>query len=162
MLNNKNRAGVRGRLPYWARPVPVWQSMPTLNRNNSGFLIYAILPPQALNGLRFSTPYQQTSNTYSSFALADWHTSLDTTSTNGIRYTSSRRQGHVSQSRSGGDLDSSPLNLMNNLAVLGNILGSGVADLTYDGFIDLLVGESFKRQGRRKDSGASSQLAIRQ
>ena len=147
-------------IALWALGGVLRQAVPTLNRDNSGFLINTVLPPQALNGLRLSTPYSQVSDTFSTFASADLHTGPNTTVTTGIRYTGSRRDGRVSRSRSGGNLDSSPLALTNSLALLSGVLGPQAASITYDSFIDSLVGESFDRQDSRKDSGVSGQLVL--
>lgn len=151
--------GVLGdEIALWALGGALRQQVPTLNRQNSGFLINAVLPPQALNGLRLITPYQQDSLTTSLFGNTDWHLSPLSTLSAGLRYTESRRSGRVARTREGGNLNSSPLALTNQLAALGSVLGPDFQDLTYDGLIDSLVGESFDRTDSRKDSGASGQL----
>lgn len=155
--------GVLGdEIALWTLGGALRQQVPTLNRQNSGFLINAILPPQALNGLRLSTPYSQNSNTVSLFSNADLRLTADTIATAGIRHTESRRRGAVSRSRSGGDLGSSPLSFANNLAAVGGLIGQDLSAVTYDGLIDMLAGESFGRTDSRKDRGTSGQLALHQ
>lgn len=148
-------------IALWAVGGVLRRQVPGLNRQNSGLLINAVLPPQALNGLQLITPYRQETNTVSLFANADLHTSLNTTLSSGLRYNTSRRTASISRSRSGGNLDSSPLSLTNNLAALGALLGQDASAITYDGLIDSLVGESFDRSDTRKDSGLSGQLSLR-
>lgn len=164
-LNQKLRGeeiGILGdEIALWALGGTLRQQVPTLNRQNSGFLINALLPPDALNGLRLSTPYSQSSNTYSAFTSADWRIDAITTATAGVRYTESSRRGSISRSRSGGDLQSSPLAFTNTLTTVGNLIGQDLSAVTYDGLIDMLVGESFDRSDSRKDNGTSGQLALR-
>jgi iron complex outermembrane recepter protein len=163
-LNQKLRGeevGILGdEIALWALGGALRQRVPTLNRQNSGFLINALLPPDALNGLRLSTPYSQSSNTLSAFSTADWRINAITTATAGIRYTESKRHGSISRSRSGGNLQSSPLAFTNTLTTVGNLIGQDLSAVTYDGLIDMLVGESFDRTDSRKDSGTSGQLAL--
>lgn len=163
-LNQKLRGeevGILGdEIALWALGGALRQQVPTLNRQNSGFLINALLPPDALNGLRLSTPYSQSSNTVSAFSTADWRINAITTATAGIRYTESKRRGSISRSRSGGNLQSSPLAFTNTLTTVGNLIGQDLSAVTYDGLIDMLVGESFDRTDSRKDSGTSGQLAL--
>ena len=163
-VNQKLRGeevGILGdEIALWALGGALRQQVPTLNRQNSGFLINALLPPDALNGLRLSTPYSQSSNTVSAFSTADWRINAITTATAGIRYTESKRRGSISRSRSGGNLQSSPLAFTNTLTTVGNLIGQDLSAVTYDGLIDMLVGESFDRTDARKDSGSSGQLAL--
>ncbi|EDM83196.1 TonB-dependent receptor [Limnobacter sp.] len=163
-LNQKLRGeevGILGdEIALWALGGALRQQVPTLNRQNSGFLVNALLPPDALNGLRLSTPYSQSSNTLSAFSTADWRINAITTATAGIRYTESKRRGSISRSRSGGNLQSSPLAFTNTLTTVGNLIGQDLSAVTYDGLIDMLVGESFDRTDSRKDHGTSGQLAL--
>lgn len=163
-LNQKLRgeevATLGDEIALWSLGGALRQQVPTLNRQNSGFLINALLPPDALNGLRLSTPYSQSSNTLSAYSTADWRISAVTTATAGIRYTESKRRGSISRSRSGGNLQSSPLAFTNTLTTVGNLIGQDLSAVTYDGLIDMLVGDSFDRTDSRKDSGGSGQLAL--
>lgn len=136
------------------------QQVPTLNRQNSGFLINALLPPEALDGLQLVTPYSQSSNTWTTFSTADLRLNPETTATAGIRYTESRRRAAISRFRMGGNLQASPLTFTNTLTTVGNLIGQDLSSITYDGLIDSLVGESFDRTDSRKDHGLSGQLAL--
>ncbi|HEX4916264.1 MAG TPA: TonB-dependent receptor plug domain-containing protein [Limnobacter sp.] len=163
-LNQRLRGreiGVLGdEIALWALGGTLRQQVPTLNRQNSGFLINAILPPEALDGLQLITPYSQRSNTLSVFTNADWLLNPNTTATAGLRYTASQRHARISRTRSGGNLQASPLSFTNGLATVGGLLGQDLSAVTYDGLIDMLVGESFDRTDARKDHGASGQLAL--
>lgn len=148
-------------IALWALGGSLRQQVPTLNRQNSGFLINAVLPPEALNGLVLSTPYSQKSDTFSLFTSLDLKTSPDGLVTTGVRYTTSRREAQVSRSRSGGNLNSSPLALTNQLNALGNALGQDAGAVTYDGLIDSLAGESFERTDARQDEGYGGRVMYR-
>lgn len=160
-LQGRERAVLGDQIARWALGGVLRSNVPSLNQDNSGFVIDAILPPQALNGLTLNTPYRQVSNTYSTFASSDLNLSPNTTLTTGLRWTASSRHAEISRDRSGGNLNSSPLSLTNSLAVFGGLLGQNVQDLTYDGIIDSLVGPSFERKDSRSDHGASGKLAIK-
>lgn len=136
------------------------ERVPGLTRQNSGFLIDAVLPPQALNGLELRTPYQQSSSTGSLFGTLDFKLTEQSTLSTGLRWTGSRRTARISRDRSGGNLDSSPLALTNALASLGGVLGPNVNQVTYDGLVDSLVGAPFDRQDSRNDQALSGKLAL--
>lgn len=154
--------GVLGdEIALWALGGSLRQQAPVLNRQNSGFLINAVLPPDALNGLVLSTPYRQSSDTVSLFTSVDLKTSPEGLLTTGVRYTASRREAQISRSRSGGNLNSSPLALTNQLNALGNALGQDAGMVTYDGLIDSLAGESFDRSDARQDEGYGGRVMYR-
>lgn len=160
-LQGRERAVLGDEIARWALGGALRSNVPGLTQQNSGFLIDAVLPPQALNGLTLNTPYSQVSNGFSTFASSDLKLSPSTTLTTGLRWTTSNRRAEISRDRSGGNLNSSPLSLTNNLAVLKGLLGQNVQDLTYDGIIDSLVGPSFERRDSRSDQGATGKLALR-
>lgn len=163
-LNQKLRGretGILGdEIALWGLGGALREQAPFLNRQNSGFLVNALLPPEALNGLQLITPYSQSSNTWSVFSNADLRLSPDTTATAGLRYTESRRRAAISRFRTGGNLQSSPLTFTNTLTAVGNLIGQDLSAITYDGLIDSFVGESFDRTDSRKDHGFSGQLAL--
>lgn len=160
-LQGRERAVLGDEIARWALGGVLRSNVPGLTQQNSGFVIDAVLPPQALNGLVLNTPYSQVSDTYSSFASTDLKLSPDTVMTAGLRWTTSKRRAEISRDRSGGNLNSSPLSLTNNLAVLGGLLGQNFRDVTYDGIIDSLVGPSFERSDSRRDHGGSGKLAFK-
>jgi iron complex outermembrane receptor protein len=160
-VQGRERAVLGDEIARWALGGVLRSRVPGLTQQNSGFVIDAVLPPQALNGLTLNTPYSQVSDSYSTFASTDFKLSPNTVMTAGLRWTASNRRAEISRDRSGGNLNSSPLSLTNNLAVLSGLLGQNVQNVTYDGIIDSLVGPSFERQDTRKDHGASGKLALK-
>lgn len=160
-LQGRERAVLGDEIARWALGGVLRSNVPGLTQQNSGFLIDAVLPPQALNGLTLNTPYSQVSNSYSTFASTDFKFSPQTVMTAGLRWNVSQRRAEISRDRSGGNLNSSPLALTNNLAALAALLGQNARDVTYDGIIDSLVGPSFERKDTRRDHGGSGKLALR-
>lgn len=153
--------GVLGdEIALWTLGGLLRQRLPFATRQNSGFLINAILPPQTLDGLAVSRPYRQLSDSYSGFGSVDWLLRDDTTLTTGLRYTLSRREADISRSRSGGNPGASPLSLTNSLAPLEDVLGVDLGPLTFDGLIDSLVGPPFERHDSREDEGVSGRVTL--
>lgn len=156
-----NEVGVLGdEMALWAFGGMLRERVPGLTRRNSGAALSLLIPPRTLDGLTVATPYVQVSDTLSAFMSADWLLTDATTLTTGLRWTGSRREADISRRRYGGDLSASPLALTNVLAPLGSLLGLDLSDVTFNGFIDSLVGEPFQRQESRSDQGVSGRIAL--
>ena len=123
-LQGRERAVLGDEIARWALGGVLRSNVPGLTQQNSGFVIDALLPPESINGLTLNTPYSQVSNSYSTFASTDFKLSPNTVLTTGLRWTTSNRRAEISRDRSGGTLNSNPLALTNNLAVLAGLLGA--------------------------------------
>lgn len=159
-LRGKETGVLGDQIARWALGGVLRQQVPALDQNNSGFIIDALIPPEAVAGTTLLTPYDQRSNTLSAFASGDWRLAEDTTLITGLRLTASERRAHISRSRTGGNLGSSPLAFTNALNTFGALTGQDVRDVTYDGLVDSLVGANFDRRDARRDKGVSGKLAL--
>lgn len=121
------------------------ERLPFANRNNTGPLLNALIPPETLDGMQSMTPFSQEATSLGSFLSVNWHATDRLDLAAGLRYTQEWKSTSVSRERSGGNPNASPLALTNNLAPLGQLLGRDLSNLTFNQFLDDTVGGSFKR-----------------
>lgn len=132
------------------------QASPALNQSNSGLLIDAVVPPEAVNGLQVVTPGRQEADTLSTYWMNELALSTRTRLTGSVRMTASDRSSSVFRFQRGGNLNASPLAFTNSLNVLGGLLGQDVSGVTFNGLIQDLVGRNFQRTDGRRDFGMST------
>lgn len=77
--------------------------------SNTGPLLYAVIPPETLDGTTVDTDYFQTTDSMAAFASADWHIAERWDLSLGLRYTYEVKDSFVDRSRYGGDPDATVL-----------------------------------------------------
>lgn len=133
-------------LTQWVFGGLIRQRIPFANRNNTGFLLNALIPPETLAGMEVLTPFRQQATSIGTFGSINWHATDRLDLTAGLRYTYEWKETEVTRQRRGGNPNASPLALTNNLAPLGQLLGVNLTGLTFNQFLDDTVGGEFERQ----------------
>lgn len=132
------------------------QASPNLTYRNTGLLIDALFPPQTLAGMRVVTPYTQVTDSAAAFGSINWHLTPRLDLTTGVRYTHEWKEAEVSRSRSGGNVNASPLALTNLLSILPAPFNS----FTLNGLLDSIAGGDFYRADTRDEGNVSGQVAL--
>lgn len=133
-------------LTQWVFGGLIRQRLPFADRNNTGFLLNALIPPETLAGMQVDTPFKQRAMSLGGFGSLNWHATDQLDLTAGLRYTQEWKNTEVSRARSGGNPEASPLALTNNLAPLGQLLGVNLNGLTFNQLLDDTVGGEFQRK----------------
>ncbi|MDB5970784.1 MAG: putative TonB-dependent siderophore receptor [Hydrocarboniphaga sp.] len=135
--------------------------LPFATVSNTGPLLYALIPPEALDGMTVLTDTYQKSHSAAAFGSVDWHLSEQLDLTTGLRYTHEWKDAGVTRSRSGGCASCSPLQLTNVLSdALAQALGVDISALSYDGLIDSVAGGDYARYNQRDEGNYSGQIAL--
>lgn len=132
-------------LSQWIFGGLIRERLPLADRNNSGLLLNALIPPETLAGMRVDTPFQQHASSLGAFSSLNWHATDQLDLSAGLRYTQEWKSTQVDRMRSGGQPNASPLALTNNLATLGQLLGVNLSGVTFNQFLDSTVGGEFHR-----------------
>ncbi|WP_428311979.1 TonB-dependent receptor [Hydrocarboniphaga sp.] len=139
--------------------------LPFATVSNTGPLLYALIPPEALDGMTVLTDTYQKSHSAAGFGSIDWHLSDKLDLTTGLRYTHEWKDAGVTRTRTGGCDACSPLQLLNALdnpltQILAQAVGVDVTGLTYDGLIDGVAGGDYARYNKRDEGNFSGQAAL--
>lgn len=145
-------------LSDWVFGGQIRQRVPTADRNNTGLLLRALLPPETLDGMRAVTPFRQHATSLAGFSHLNWHVTDALDLSAGLRYTVEWKDTQVSRTRSGGNPSASPLSLTNNLAPLGALIGQDLSGLTFDQLLDDTLGGPFRRDLALREQALSGQL----
>lgn len=146
----------------WSFGGLIRELVPFATESNTGPLLYAIMPPETLDGMRLDTDTFQISHSAASFISVDWHLSDRLDLTTGFRYTYEWKQGGVTRERSGGCADCTALSVVNPVStLLGTLLGQDLSALSTDGLLDAIVGGDYDRRTKRHEGNWSGQLALR-
>ena len=135
----------------------VW---PDATISNSGPALYAVIPPETLDGTTITTPYTQLSDSLAGFASLSWHLGERLDLTTGLRYTQEWKEAEVSRTRTGGNPGASPLSLTDNLTPLGMLIGQDLSPFTFGGLLDDVAGGDFQRANKRREGNWSGQVAL--
>jgi iron complex outermembrane receptor protein len=139
--------------------------LPFATVSNTGPLLYALIPPEALEGMTVLTDTYQKSHSAAGFGSIDWHLTEQLDLTTGLRYTHEWKDAGVTRTRTGGCDACSPLQLLNALdnpltQILAQAVGVDVTGLTYDGLIDSVAGGDYARYNKRDEGNFSGQVAL--
>lgn len=159
-LEGRDRAVLGDELVQWTLGGLIRERVPGATRRDVGLALDLLIPPRTLDGMVVQAPYWQHTDSVAGFASTHWQ-ALDSLIVDlGLRYTHEWKLANVSRSRSGGDVDASPLALTNNLDVLGNLIGVDLSGATFNGLIDGLVGGDFSRRDRYSEGNVSGNVAL--
>lgn len=136
--------------------------------SNSGDALYALIPPESLDGLTVDTAYGQRSDSLAVFTSVDWHLNEQFDLTTGLRYTYEWKKAAVDRHRYGGDTSASPLATADPILPiidatfpeLGQALGSDLQSFGFNGIVDDVAGGEYQRADRLKEGNFSGQLAL--
>lgn len=147
-------------LSQWVFGGLIRQNAPFADRNNTGLLLNALIPPETLAGMEVKTPFEQRATSIGSFGSVNWHATNKLDLSAGLRYTYEWKDTEVSRSRSGGNPNASPLALTNNLAPLSQLLGMNLGSVTFNQFLDDTVGGEFQRKLALEEGALSGNAGI--
>lgn len=147
-------------ITQWVFGGLIRQQLPFANRNNTGLLLNALIPPETLAGMQVDTPFSQRTNSVGAFGSLNWHVTDQLDLSAGLRYTYEWKDTEVSRQRSGGNPNASPLALTNNLAPLGQLLGINLGAVTFNQLLDDSVGGEFERQLAIKEGAISGHAGV--
>jgi iron complex outermembrane receptor protein len=135
--------------------------LPFATESNTGLLLYALIPPATLDGMRVDTDSLQQGDSVAAFGSANWHISERVEATGGLRYTYEWKHGTVQRQRSGGCPQCTALSLVNPIAdLLGTIFETPLSGLSTEALLDTLVGNNYTRDTRYKEGNWSGQVAL--
>ncbi|HEY1077937.1 MAG TPA: TonB-dependent receptor [Fontimonas sp.] len=135
--------------------------VPFATESNTGPALYAVIPPESLEGLTVDTSYFQSSDSVAGFASADWHLTDRLDLGAGLRYTYEWKRAAVDRTRYGGDPDASVLAAGDPiLAILDEALGTDLASLGFNGIIDDVAGGEYERANDYEEGDYSGQLSL--
>lgn len=147
-------------LSQWVFGGLIRENVPLADRDNTGLLLNALIPPETLAGMEVRTPFQQHATSVGTFGSLNWHATDQLDLSAGLRYTYEWKETDVSRSRSGGNPNASPLALTNNLAPLSQLLGTNLGSVTFDQFLDDTVGGEFQRKLALEEGALSGNAGI--
>ncbi len=154
----------RDQLSDWTFGGLIRKRLPFATISNTGPVLHALIPPETLDGMRVTTPYQQRTDSIAVFGETRWPLTEAIELTTGLRYTQEHKQADVSRSRSGGNPQASPLAsplaLTDNLVPLGELIGIDLSGVTFSGLLDELVGGEFQRSNDVDEANVSGRLAL--
>ncbi|MDP9143010.1 MAG: TonB-dependent receptor [Pseudomonadota bacterium] len=135
--------------------------VPFATESNTGPALYAVIPPESLEGLTVDTSYFQSSDSVAGFASADWHLTDRIDLAAGLRYTYEWKRAAVDRTRYGGDPEASALAAGDPiLAILDQALGTDLASLGFNGIIDDVAGGEYERANTYEEGDYSGQLSL--
>jgi iron complex outermembrane recepter protein len=149
------------------------RAIPNATESNTGFLLYALIPRESLDGLTVDTIYSQSTESAASFASANWHLTQRLDLTAGLRYTYEWKKGAVDRHRYGGNPQASPLATADPIlpvidaifpqfkeVVCTDALCSDFQSLGFNGIIDDVAGGEYARDNSVREGNYSGQLAL--
>ncbi len=136
------------------------QALPFATVSNFGPVLYALIPPATLDGMRIDTDTYQKSHSAAAFGSVDWHLSEQFDLTTGLRYTHEWKDAGVLRTRTGGCPNCSVLAATNVLTPLGDLLGIDLRGATFDGLLDGVAGGDYERYTKRDEGNFSGQTAL--
>jgi iron complex outermembrane recepter protein len=134
----------------------------------TGPALYAVIPPESLDGMTVDTSYYQHSESAAIFGSFDWHLTDRLDLTTGLRYTQEWKKAAVDRHRYGGDPDASPLSAADPIGPaidaaypdLGEALGMDAQDASFKGVLDDVAGGEYARGDYYREADPSWQLAL--
>ena len=164
VLNQNTRGSEYVRLgedmSQWIFGGLIRENIPFANKENTGALLNALIPPETLAGMETRTPFQQKATSVAGFGSLNWHATDQLDVSLGLRYTVEWKDTEVRRRRSGGNPNASPLALTNNLALLAPLLGSQVSGLTFNQLLDDTVGGEFERKLAIEEGAVSGNAGL--
>lgn len=143
------------------------RSNASATQSNSGPALYAIIPPESLDGTTIDTNYFQRSDGVAGFGSIDWHLTDALDFTTGARYTHEWKEAAVDRHRYGGDPNASPLSnadaagpALAAYPEFGEALGQDPENVTWKGILDDVAGGEYTRGNHMREGNWNAQLAL--
>lgn len=137
------------------------ERVPFATESNTGPALYALIPPESLDGLTVDTRYFQSSDSIAGFASFDWHLTERFDLAGGVRYTYEWKEAAVDRTRYGGNPEASALAAGDPLlAILDEALGTDLYSLGFNGLIDQVAGGEYARDNTYEEGDWSGQIAL--
>lgn len=143
--------------------------------SNSGPLLYAVIPPETLDGVVIDTDYFQTSESMSGFAAVDLPLGARLKLAAGLRYTYERKDSFVQRTRTGGDPDATILAAPDPLlglaapvlevaepliSAIEDAIGTQLPTGGWSGILDDVAGGEYERATDYDEGDFSGQLSL--
>lgn len=143
--------------------------------SNTGPALYAVIPPETLDGLTVDTAYFQMTQSVAAFGAVDWHLSEQLDWSLGLRYTYEKKDSAVDRTRYGGNPDATILSagdpaleaaqpalplLEPVISVIETAIQTQLPTRGFSGILDDVAGGEYSRATRYNEGDFSGQTAL--
>ncbi len=151
------------------------RALPFATESNSGAVLYAIIPPETLDGMTVDTRYFQTADSVAPFGALDWHVTERLDWSFGLRYTYEMKDSAVARTRYGGNPDATILSTGDPLfgiaqpllplvepitGVIEELIGTPLPTRGFNGILDDVAGGEYARETGYSEGDFSGQTSL--